>query len=127
MFSKFINLHYYPDLWKIGIVTPIHKKGADPSEPKSCRPITLLCCLSKIFERIILSFLMPHYMSIISSNQHGFVASRSVTTNHLTFYDDVTRSLDKHKRAYALYIDFAKAFDTVPHDILIKKLVNYKF
>ena len=59
---------------------------------------------------------------IISSNQHGFMKNRSCQTNLLTFYEEVSFHLDKGRPVDVVYLDFAKAFDTVPHKRLLYKI-----
>jgi ribosomal protein S19E (S16A) len=59
---------------------------------------------------------------LIKSSQHGFMKGRSCTSNLLVFLDKVTAELDKGEPVDIIYLDFAKAFDTVPHERLKKKL-----
>ena len=60
--------------------------------------------------------------NIISSKQHGFTNGRSCQTNLLTFYEEVSCELDRGRPVDVVYLDFAKAFDTVPHKRLIYKI-----
>jgi hypothetical protein len=57
---------------------------------------------------------------LIRATQHGFMRGRSCTTNLLSFFEKMTSELDNGKAAYVIYLDFAKAFDTVPHERLKK-------
>jgi hypothetical protein len=59
---------------------------------------------------------------LIRATQHGFMRGRSCTTNLLTFFEKITAELDSGKVIDVIYLDFAKAFDTVPHERLKKKL-----
>ena len=112
-----------PEDWKTANVTPIYKKG-----PKLCaenyRPISLTSCVCKILESIIkhqmTTFLDSN--SIITNKQHGFVSGRSCLTNLLEVFEDWTRSLDEGYGIDVIYLDYKKAFDTVPHQRLIQKL-----
>jgi len=63
--------------------------------------------------------------NFIADEQHGFVKMRSCATNLIEFYDSVTLAMDDHKPVDAIFLDFAKAFDKVPHKALLAKLRSY--
>jgi ribonuclease P/MRP protein subunit RPP40 len=67
----------------------------------------------------------PHLMEQFSPNQHGFMENRSCTTNLLSFWNEVSNNIDKKHPVDVVYFDYSKAFDTVPHQRLIKKLGVY--
>ncbi|PKU40133.1 rna-directed dna polymerase from mobile element jockey-like [Limosa lapponica baueri] len=78
-------------------------------------------------ERIILSDLSQQVQGSqgIRASQHGFMKGRSYLTNLISFYSHVTHLLDVGKAVDIVYLDFGKAFDTVPHSILLEKVANH--
>jgi len=78
----------------------------------------------KIMEQFILSALTGHMKDhqAIQHSQHGFMKGRSCLTNLISFSDQVTHLVDEGKAVDVAYVDFSKAFDTVPHSNLLEKL-----
>jgi len=109
--------------WKLANVTPIYKKGG-----KSCvenyRPVSLTSQVCKLFELIVRDALTDHLdmHSLIRPTQHGFRTGKSCLSNLLEFLDHVTNSLESHDSVDVIYLDFAKAFDKVPHLRLLEKI-----
>ena len=84
------------------------------------RPVTLLSIVSKVLERCMYEPLEEQFSDQLSNSQHGFVKKRSAESNKLCFLNDVQVALEEnHGSVYALYIDFSKAFDNVPHSELL--------
>ena len=110
-----------PNCWKIGAVSPIHKKGCRASV-KNYRPVTLLSIVSKVLKRCMYDPIEKQFSDHLTTSQHGFVKKRSVVSNMLCFLNDVQVAFEGNTNsAYSLYIDFLKAFDKVPHaELLIK-------
>ena len=115
------NTGSLPLEWKLSNIVPISKKG-DSKEVSNYRPISLLCIASKIMERIIHEEIIVKVMPLIDKRQHGFLPNRSCSTNLVQLTDDVAQSLHKNIGTDIIYFDFAKAFDTVSHDIILRKL-----
>ena len=97
----------------------------DPTLPDNYRPISLLCVLSKVFERCILNHCLPHLSDILSNMQYGFQRGRSTGTQLLQVYHHNLSNLAQGKEVDAIYLDLSRAFDKVPHNLLITKLSSY--
>ena len=104
-------------------VTPIFKQGSR-NLPENYRPISLTCHLSKVMESIVRDVITQHLtkFNLILNSQHGFRRGRSCVTNLLAFLDKVTSYNDDRESVDIIFLDFAKAFDKVPHRRLMSKL-----
>ena len=116
------NSGVVPEDWKSANVTPIFKTGSK-AQVKNYRPVSLTSQICKLFEWIVRDGIVSHLESnsLISPTQHGFRKGASCLSNLLSFLDEVTRSLDSRDCTDVIYLDFAKAFDKVPHGRLLKK------
>ena len=117
----------FPDFLKLADVTPCFKKG-DPTDKSNYRPISILPAISKIFERIlfkqILSFIEPKLNSLLC----GF-RKKKYSTQHALFLliKKWQECKDKGGIIGSLLMDLSKAYDCIPHDLLIAKLEAYGF
>lgn len=115
-----------PPIWKCALITPVFKKGS-PSDPANYRPISLTCIACKLLESCVkeelLSYLMTH--NIITKHQHGFLSRKSTSTQLLECTLDWTIALNTNKSVDIIYLDYAKAFDSVVHNKLLYKLSCY--
>ena len=116
----------FPTLWKVGLITPVHKKG-DQSLLANYRPITIISNFAKIYERVLYSVIYANVRAFLSPHQHGFVTARSTTTNLAVFTQFVSQTLDDGSQVDTIYTDFSKAFDTIPHHTLLEKLSAFGF
>ena len=125
-FNKSIKDGILPDSWKEAVVTPIFKKGSK-EQPGNYRPVSLTSIICKIFESFIRDALYDHLVSnsLLSNNQFGFCRGRSCVSQLLVTINDWFQSLDKKIPVDAAYLDFRKAFDSVPHKRLLTKLHGY--
>ena len=110
-----------PQEWKPALVVPVFKKG-DKSNVENYRPISLICLSMKIFEYLIRDELMKKCGPLLDSGQHGFLPMKSCTTQMVPFSDQLAYTLNNASRMDVVYFDFAKAFDSVSHDVILHKL-----
>ena len=126
LFKKSVEEGRLPQAWKEANITPIHKKGPK-HKVGNYRPISLTSILCKILERLIRNEIMDHMESnnLFTKHQHGFRKGHSCVTQLIEVIEDWTEALDQHNSIDTIYLDFQKAFDTVPHRRLLKKLQGY--
>ena len=88
------------------------------------RPVSLISVVCKVLESIVKERMMGHLTAnnLLSSCQHSFVSGRSCTTNVLSTLETWTLMIDERYLVDVIYLDFAKAFDSVPHERLLKKV-----
>ena len=112
-----------PGDWCKANVTPIFKKGGK-GDPGNYRPVSLTSIPCKVMEACIRDELVDHLARnrLINQSQHGFMKNKSVTTNLLEFLEAVTSEIDQGHALDIVYLDFAKAFDKVPHALLLDQL-----
>ncbi|PKU45103.1 rna-directed dna polymerase from mobile element jockey-like [Limosa lapponica baueri] len=112
--------------WKLENVMPIYKKGCK-EDPENYRPVSLTLVPGKIIDQIFLSASRWHVQDnqAIRPKQHRILKGRSCLTNLISFYDKEIHLLDDGKAVDVVYLDFSKAFDTIPHNVLLEKLPAY--
>ena len=126
LFKLSYNTGCVPREWKVANVVPIHKKGAKDNV-ENYRPISLTSLVMKTFERIMKDELLLKTIHLLDNRQHGFLHLRSCTTNMVVFSDSAVLSINDSKTfsTDVVYFDFAKAFDSVNHDLILLKLKYY--
>ncbi len=124
VFQQSIYQQRIPDMWRLAIVSPLYKGKGDRSAASSYRPISLTDVACKLLERLvatqITSFLAEH--DLMSNKQHGFRDRRSTISNLITFDALIADYLNRKEPCDVFLLDFARAFDKVPHKTLLNKL-----
>lgn len=128
--THIINLVFsngeYPDLLKVALVRPIHKKNAKDLF-NNYRPVSLLSNIGKIFEKILfdrlIRFIEAHH--ILVKQQNGFRKGRSTSTAIFEALKTINETLNGKKVTATLCLDLSRAFDSVDHEILLKKMDRY--
>ena len=107
-------------------MVPLHK-GGSTEDLNNFRPISLLSIFDKIIEKLmhkrLYHFLELH--NVLFENQFGFRKNNSTSYALMEITEHIKESIDKGKFGCGIYIDLRKAFDTVNHSILFKKMEHY--
>ena len=126
LLNKTIEEGDIPVEWKSAYISPIYKKGAR-NRAENYRPISLTSIVCKIMESFVKDAIMTHLRSenLLSTKQYGFISGRSTVTQLLRYLDKCVGAIVDGGVVDSIYLDFQKAFDTVPHRRLIGKLQSY--
>ena len=116
----------FPDLLKTARVIPLYKSG-EKKKINNYRPISILSFFSKIFEKTMYNYI-SNFMdkhNLICKHQFGFRSKHSTQHAVISLVNNITNSLDSSNIVIGVFLDLKKAFDTVDHTILLKKLYSY--
>ena len=124
LFNLSLRIGHIPSEWKQSLVVPIPKSNNIKGSPNNYRPISLLSVFSKLLERHVYKILTEHLCTHhpLSNSQWGFSAGKSTVTALLATTHEWFQQLEEGKEICAVFFDFKKAFDSVPHRPLITKL-----
>ena len=116
----------FPEKMKIARVTPVFKPG-DTSLMTNYRPICVLPCFSKMLERIMCNRLYKYLTenNLLYCKQFGFQKGHSLEHAILQLVEQINQSFERNEFTLGVFVDLSKAFDTVDHQILFKKLEYY--
>ena len=126
IFQKSLQTGCIPSDWKHANVAPVYKKG-EKYNAVNYRRISLTCISCKIMEHVITKHIFSHLEnnSLLYDLQHGFRHSRSCETQLLSFVQELATNSDNNIQTDLIIMDFAKAFDKVPHQRPLYKLKFY--
>ena len=121
LFQQCFVQSYLPQEWRTHCVVPIYKSG-DKILVSNYRPVSLLCIISKVLVfKVTYNFLAKKF----SQHQFGFLPGRSTLQQLLIFISKLLEAKSENMMADVVYLDFRKAFDSVPHSKLLSKLRSY--
>ena len=128
IFNQLIVTGIFPDIMKLAEVVPLFK-AKDRALTENYRPISLLITISKILEKIVYkqtySFLQK--FGILYNSQYGFCLSHSCKNAITELVGHITKSRELGKHTVALFLDLSKAFDTLEHSVLLRKIRNLRY
>ena len=124
--NRSILTNVVPLEWKYAIISPLYKEG-DRNLANNYRPISILPAVSKILERVVHGQLYSHITenNLLSSAQFGFRKHHSTATCILALLDNIYLNMENNKLTGVVFLDLKKAFDTVDHVLLLRKLEKY--
>ena len=113
-----------PQQWKLGEVAPVYKKdcGLDKS---NYRPLTILPSLSKVFETLVNARVSPHFENQYHKYVFPYRKHHGCDTAVLSLTEQWKKELDNHNIIGLVSMDLSKAFDTLPHNLIVLKLIHY--
>ena len=121
-----INTHIFPAGLKYAELSPVFKKD-DPLNKKNYRPISILPCMSKIFEKVLNMQISSYFYESVAENLSAFRHKHNTQSLLIKAVEDWKYALDENKYVGAILTDLSKAFDVVPHGLLLAKLNAYGF
>jgi len=126
LFNTSFSTGTVPTDFKLANIIPVYKEGS-----RTClsnyRPISLLSVFNKLLERLMYNRLIKYlvHSNIFYNKQFGFRTRHSTDHAILCIIDKMQRAIENRNISCGIFLDFSKAFDTVNHNILIKKLEHY--
>ncbi|EFA12125.1 putative RNA-directed DNA polymerase from transposon X-element-like Protein [Tribolium castaneum] len=115
---------YFPDELKVAKIIPVPKHKGEVEKINKFRPISILPTISKVFEAALKNRLMKYLEQndLFSESQNGYRSGRSTITATLDLYKKITSALDNREIVEVAMCDLSKAFDILPHKLILQKL-----
>lgn len=124
IFNAILRFQHFPNHWKHSHIIMLLKHDKSPAFPNNYRPISLLSCIGKLFERILLARLKPFTEQHLPDQQFGFRARHNTEQQVLRLVEYIQEGYQHREHTGCIFLDVAKAFDRVWHDGLIYKLIR---
>ena len=126
LFNKSMSQGKFPKAMKMSEVVPLHK-GKSREMPENYRPISLLITISKVLEKLVYKrvYNYLHANGSIYSSQYGFRSNHSTDNAVTELIGEILKNLENKKYTLTIFLDLSKAFDTLEHDVIFKKLGKY--
>lgn len=123
LLNKSLAKGIYPSSWKKATVKPVYKGKGSPSDLKNYRPISLLPCISKIFEKIVFSKVYEHITTndLLTERQSGYRSGHNTQLQLTYLIDKLYKSLDQGDDFTVLYLDISRYFEKIWHEGLLAK------
>jgi Reverse transcriptase (RNA-dependent DNA polymerase)/Endonuclease-reverse transcriptase len=122
LFNNCRTTYEMPKSWRKAKVIAIAKPGKDPNHPSSYRPISLLCHLFKLYERLILQRIEGPIDELLIPQQAGFRPGRSCASQVLALTEHIEQGYEKQLITGVAFVDLSAAYDTVNHKLLFEKI-----
>ena len=120
----FIQRCIFPNCLRNAELSPVFKKD-DSMNKTNFRPVSILVCFSKVFEKLYCDQLLDFFNKVVSKFLSAFRKGYSCETVLIKMIEDWWKCLSEHKVVAAMLVDLSKAFDCLPHKLLLAKLSAY--
>ena len=126
LFNLSLQKGIFPSEWKLAHVMPLYKKG-DKSDVSNYRPISVISCVGKLFERVVFKHISNYFNEnkLLYKYQAGFQTGNSTVQQLIEIYHQICQALDNKEQYCMVFCDVSKAFDRVWHRGLTHKLEMY--
>ena len=127
IFRASLDSSILPEVWKLACILPIFKRKGKINQINNYRPITLSCTLLKVFETMLSDNILKHFIKhkLFNKSQFGFLPRRSTNLQLIYQLELWHKALYDNDNVVTVYVDFAKAFDSVNVNVLLSKLFHY--